>query len=684
MRRRLILAALAAAAVCFASCEKRIAEVPAPEEESVEKVFRASFDDESTKSYLSMNAAGTHADVLWEAGDKIEVIVAHSGGYGHVGCTTQDGGVGEAEFYTSKYNFSNYTYMAAIYPSTMFQVLGLDGNDYMLGLGIPTVQTAVKGGVERGMITSVAYNTDLTSDDLKFKNIYALIKFRLDGSKVGQVSKIRFNANTNISGDCLYYPSTQTFDMGRHFKTGYDGPQSYVELTGPFETGCDYYMAMAPAVSEGFSMQFINSAGDPITKLSDKTLTLTRSRITDFGTLNVEGEFGGLAEGVERYMTHTKGTKPVCIAVIAEAYTAGEQDLFKSRAHAAIDALFETEPYKTYRDYYNVYVMNAVSAESGASKTDGDGNVTEKHDTYFSAQWGASSYGDMNSDSSKAFSFVSARCPEVSSGVVPIKDVGVLMLINDTRYGGICWTWGNGACLAHVPYIYNGTKVSWSHPSKMASSESDPEAAMQTTPQWVYNECGKSTGDWINVVIHEFGGHGLGRLTDEYWGDYEVPSSSEVSSHTWTVPMGLNISGTYDNVPWQTEVIDELSSRWMACTTNPNPYDIYAERVGKFQGAGTYPVGRWRSERISCMIDNRQYFSCWQRMLIVKRIKLLAGETFDLDDFYDKDVPYDPVRDGAKNAAPAWGRIPEKSQVIECPPLPPPVLIETGPLSLSF
>ena len=76
------------------------------------------------------------------------------------------------------------------------------------------------------------------------------------------------------------------------------------------------------------------------------------------------------------------------------------------------------------------------------------------------------------------------------------------------------------------------------------------------------------------------------------------------------------------------------------------------------------------------MIDNRQYFSCWQRMLIVKRIMSLAGETFNLDDFYANDVAVDPVRDGKKNAAPAWGRIPEKPQVIMCPPLPPPVLKE--------
>ena len=80
---------------------------------------------------------------------------------------------------------------------------------------------------------------------------------------------------------------------------------------------------------------------------------------------------------------------------------------------------------------------------------------------------------------------------------------------------------------------------------------------------------------------------------------------------------------------------------------------------------------RWRSERISCMIDNRFYFSTWQRMIIVKRIMTLCGGTFNADSFWAKDDPTDPLRDRTSNST--YG---QKSRVPArpVPVLPSPVL----------
>ena len=80
---------------------------------------------------------------------------------------------------------------------------------------------------------------------------------------------------------------------------------------------------------------------------------------------------------------------------------------------------------------------------------------------------------------------------------------------------------------------------------------------------------------------------------------------------------------------------------------------------------------RWRSERDSCMIDNRFYFSTWQRMIIVKRIMTLSGDTFNVDSFWAKDDPTDPVRD--RTSSSAYGqksRVPVRT----VPVLPPPVM----------
>ena len=103
--------------------------------------------------------------------------------------------------------------------------------------------------------------------------------------------------------------------------------------------------------------------------------------------------------------------------------------------------------------------------------------------------------------------------------------------------------------------------------------------------------------------------------------------------------------------------------------------DARYSRIGRFQGGDEMIMNRWRSEKISCMIDNRQYFSAWQRELIVKRIMSLAGESFSLSDFFNLDVTLDPVRDSGGAGAPepdGW----KSEACAECGPLAPPEQID--------
>ncbi len=53
-------------------------------------------------------------------------------------------------------------------------------------------------------------------------------------------------------------------------------------------------------------------------------------------------------------------------------------------------------------------------------------------------------------------------------------------------------------------------------------------------------------------------------------------------------------------------------SRKTSLVSTNSKYD----RIGVFHGGGVSLFNRWRSEEVSCMIDNRPYFSAWQRALI--------------------------------------------------------------------
>lgn len=63
--------------------------------------------------------------------------------------------------------------------------------------------------------------------------------------------------------------------------------------------------------------------------------------------------------------------------------------------------------------------------------------------------------------------------------------------------------------------------------------------------------------------------------------------------------------------------------------------------VGEYEGGFVYGKNIWRSEQISCMIDNRPYFSAWQRYLIVKRIfSIIYGSSYSFDP-YETFLAYD-------------------------------------------
>ena len=637
-------------------------------------VIRAGIDNSSTRTSLDFDGSSSSAKVVWNSGDAIRIIAYSGGRYQSSVFTTADEGVNVGEFSCHSWNPVNDGLYAAIYPADKFKGFSYDSSrGFIFGLVVPPVQQAVKGGVEKGLIRSFSAIGDATdmSGNITFKNALAMLRFRITGASASQVKKVKLVANATIAGDCMAYVSEDRqyidFDTNRWFLPQEYGPMSNVELTGDFQDGADYYFTTLPCTSSGFSLLFFDAADEMIARYSDKNLTLTRSHIVDLGTIRLDEAFGEPNPNVIKYMSHSKGSKPVTIAIVGEGFTASEQDKFVTLAKSATDFLFSTEPFKSYKDYFNVYLMKAVSKESGASITDGNGNITTRRDSYFEARWGANSYNDLSSNYDKVWGFVSARCPEILSGEKTINEVAVAMIINDSRYGGRCYSNSSGRCVAHIPYTDNGGGLAWSYPDNVAADDA-VVGSVRIVTNAERDELGRSRGDWRNTFLHEFGGHGFSRLSDEYWYGTSYSTGTYVTGHDWPVPMGLNISGTYDKVPWQEELLDrqaELVAR-----------DDHYSRVGRFQGGDVMICNRWRCEKISCMIDNRQYFSAWQRCLIVKRIMSLAGETFSIDDFFAKDVTVDPLRDVKASGAPAAaGMEIEHASYTEYPLLPPPVLL---------
>ena len=667
MKTRLFFAALAIAAM--ASCTVESPETaPVPE---TTKVFRASFSEDDTRTTLDVGPSGAH--VLWEAGDKIMVTgMLPDGRYYYRTFSTSVGSSSTADF--ACHNWapdSSVDYYIAMYPSERFiaaQRVGTSGGFY-IGMTFPPEQQAVKGGVERGMLLSIAKQPDTMANDLKFENIVSLVRFRLSGRSASKVQTVQFTTTTPISGDCVYVldESGPSYNFSRFFPPRINERSMYVKLTGTFEADEDYYIVVPPCVTDGFKMIFLDEDDNILSRSSSKTVEFKRSHIADLGTIVLDEEFGAPSDKVVKYMESSSGFKPVVLAVLADGFTSEQQDLFLSLAKDAMDKLFDTEPYKTYKDYFTVYLLPVVSNEAGASTTDGNGNITTKVDNFFGSGWGSNNYMDMNADADKIRGYLYSMIPELIRGTHSNNEIRSALIVNDPRYAGICHCYSTGFCYAIIPYAESGNALSWSFPSNRAVSETDPSAGVRATTQEEKEAMGHNIGDWRNTMVHELGGHGIGRLADEYWYD-TYTTTTTIEDHSFPVPFGLNVSAVYEDVPWKEELLDNMS---MLSSIDSR----YPDRIGRFQGGYVSILNRWRSEQISCMIDNRQYFSAWQRILIVKAIKSLAGDTFSLNDFLDKDVTLDPLRDGAQ-AHSAARQSAHTSPLQFYPPLAPPVLHE--------
>jgi hypothetical protein len=254
----------------------------------------------------------------------------------------------------------------------------------------------------------------------------------------------------------------------------------------------------------------------------------------------------------------------------------------------AYSYFFDIEPYKTYKDYFNVYAVFGMSADSGM------GTVNTIREARFGSQY------TLNEGVSPDFETTfAAAC------LAPIKDdvarTLIIMIENSSDYSGLCYMWGDGSAVAVVP--------------------------MSTDP---------APYDFRGLVHHEAGGHGFGKLADEYiYHNVFIQSCDcDCCSHdkelramqSYGFYQNVSLTGSMKDVPWAHMIYDPQYS---------NTVDVY-------EGAFFHTRGVFRSEPTSCMHNNIPYYNAISREAMVKRIKKYAGETYSFDEFKANDVESHP------------------------------------------
>lgn len=292
--------------------------------------------------------------------------------------------------------------------------------------------------------------------------------------------------------------------------------------------------------------------------------------------------------------------------------------VYRKVMEKAMNAFFAEEPYKTFREAFNVYSVNVVSVSEGyendgqALKTwiGGDGIVVLGYDA-------------------KVIEYALKAIPESE-----IDDALVVVLLNRDAYAGTC-------------YIYD-TDVSSDYGHGLSIA---------------YFPNGSDTDSFNGLVSHEAGGHGFAKLADEYAYEYmgavsdEVVSNRRSQTSSWGWWKNVDFTGDPTQVRWAQFIAD---SRYAA------------ENIGCYEGAFTYWTGAWRPTENSIMRYNTGGFNAPSRYAIWYRINKLAyGDSWN--GTYEDFVQYDAV-----NRTPAAvARRNARRNCVEknLPPLAPPVVL---------
>ena len=246
----------------------------------------------------------------------------------------------------------------------------------------------------------------------------------------------------------------------------------------------------------------------------------------------------------------------------------------------AIGYYFDIEPYKTYKPYFNIYTVVGMSNDSGM------GTVNTIRDAKFGSQYSLEGISP-NHETTYEYAMKATTVNEDNLG-----QTLVVMIENTTEYGGICYMWGDGSAIACCPM----------------SADAYPY-------------------DFRGIVQHEAGGHGFGKLGDEY-----------IYNNSW-LPTCLCYGGFLNGkaLGWYRNLedfgdMDKVG--WSHLIFHPK----YSNIVDIYEGGYTHTRGCFRSEPNSCMNNNIPYYSAISRQEMVERIMRYAGKEFDINEFYAKDV----------------------------------------------
>lgn len=359
-----------------------------------------------------------------------------------------------------------------------------------------------------------------------------------------------------------------------------------------------------------------------------------------------EVQFGGGVDGMENpengivVLQEAKIGKGVDIIIMGDGFAEEHfsNGNYDAVMYQAADAFFSVEPYTSLRDYFNVYYIKAVSDEnhdavpywSGGSPGNGaqNGATMGTARTKFSTQLVPNSTSVSGNDAMVQEYMMQTIRYKGGKGGTPVSSEDevrqraftalAIVQVNVKCYAGTCWMWYTNA----TDYC-NSLSIAYTP----LGNDSNGEQCRLTT-------------------IHEAGGHGFGKLADEYQGksftEFNTSDWNKLSTywndlrtyHTWGVDRNVNEYWTeeeaanWSGFTW--EYTTDQNVYWAELLRPEYSYST-TEGLSLYKGGNTFNHMFCRSTYNSVMSNqfgaNGQSFNAISRWAIWYRIMKLAGAT---------------------------------------------------------
>lgn len=269
---------------------------------------------------------------------------------------------------------------------------------------------------------------------------------------------------------------------------------------------------------------------------------------------------------------------------------------YRRTMEKGVENFFTEEPVKSLRDYFDIWYINAVSANNAFG---------DSYSTTFSCwlEGNGSTLIEGNHDKVMEYAM---QVPILKENPEFINEATCIVILNTEDYAGTCYFGFNDGvntlnlAIGYCPMIY-----------------------------------GMEDDMFRRVLCHECIGHGFAKLLDEY--SYQeqgrIPDS-EIANNRIMQQMGwaanVDFTNNRDEVLWNKFLKD---SRYQGA-------DHYEEVLGVYEGACTYWSGAYRPTNESMMRSNTHGFNAPSREAIYKRIMRTAyGSIWEYD--YETFVEFD-------------------------------------------